>query len=447
MPSGTRRTAWGPIRAGSAGWSARPYWRMRVGSRLPKSAFQNRARSPFQLPSVRLPALKRAITSSRKSASPCMIGAVFARIGLWLRPLVYSPTGDTSWEPVLAEARQVRRAVGITDASSLGKIDVQGKDAATFLDRIYANTFSTLPAGRARYGVMLREDGIVLDDGTTSRLGDSHFLVTTTTQKASDVLEHMEFHAAAVWPELDVRLASVADHWVQIAVAGPRSRDVLARLVSGRDMSDAAFPFMAAGTATIAGVPGRLFRISFSGERAYEVAVPARHGAAVWQALLEAGKPEGIVPYGLDALNLMRIEKGHCAGSELNGQTSADDLGLGRMRKKSGDYVGKVMAARPALAASARLQLVGLRPLDPGERLRGGMHVVAERGATHSLGYLTASCPSSVLPGWLGLALVENGRARHGETVVATSPVHGESVDCRIVSPHFVDPENARVRG
>jgi sarcosine oxidase subunit alpha len=340
----------------------------------------------------------------------------------------------------------VRNGAGITDASSLGKIDVQGKDAARFLDRIYANTFSTLPVGRARYGVMLREDGIVLDDGTTSRLGESHFLVTTTTQKAADVLEHMEFHAAATWPDLDVRLTNVSDHWAQFAVAGPRSRDVLARVVTGRDISEAAFPFMAAGAATIAGVPGRLFRISFSGERAYEVAVPARHALAVWQAILASGAPDGIVPYGLDALNLMRIEKGHCAGSELNGQTGADDLGLGRMRKKAGDYIGKVMAARGALSSPDRLQLVGLRPLDPADRLRGGMHVVRP-GGTRSEGYLTACCPSSVLPGWLGLALVENGRARMGETVAATSPVHGERVACRIVSPHFVDPENIRVKG
>jgi methylglutamate dehydrogenase subunit C len=374
-------------------------------------------------------------------------GAVFARIGLWMRPLVYSHAGDTSWGPVLEEARAVRRSVGLTDASSLGKIDVQGRDAATFLDRVYANGFSSLPVGRARYGLMLREDGIVLDDGTTARLAPDHFLVTTTTAKADDVLVHLEFHAQTVWPELDVRMVNVADQWAQFAVAGPHARMVLSRVVTGCDVSDAAFPFMAAGEAVIAGVTGRLFRISFSGERAYEVAVPARHALTVWQALLAAGADVGIRPYGLDALNLMRIEKGHSAGSELNGQTSAHDLGLGRMLKTKGDFIGRTLALRPGLTDPMRPQLVGIRPRASGERLRGGMHLVAGPGATRSEGYLTAVCMGAEVEGWLALALLENGRARMGESVLATSPVHGESVECTVVSPHFLDADGSRAKG
>jgi sarcosine oxidase subunit alpha len=348
---------------------------------------------------------------------------------------------------VLEEARAVRRSVGITDASSLGKIDVQGKDAAVFLDRIYANTFSTLPVGKARYGLMLREDGIVLDDGTTSRLAEDHFLVTTTTGQAQAVLDHLEFHLQSVWPGLDVTITNVADHWAQFAVAGPNARKVLDGITDGLDLSNAAFPFMAAGNASIAGVPGRLFRISFSGELAYEVSIPAGHALHVWQALLEAGRPLGIRPYGLDALNVMRIEKGHVAGSELNGQTTAGDLGLGKMLKKKGDFIGKVLSQRAGLTDPDRLSLVGVHPVDNRERLRNGAHLVSREEPGRSQGYLTAACMASEGPhDWIGLALVEGGSRRIGETMTATSPVHGEAVEVAIVSHHRLDPENARVK-
>jgi sarcosine oxidase subunit alpha len=378
-------------------------------------------------------------------------GAVFVNIGLWKRPLVYSPSGDTSWGPVLEEARAVRRSVGMTDASSLGKIDVQGPDAATFLDRIYCNTFSTLQIGRARYGVMLREDGIVLDDGTTARLARDHFLMSTTTQKVADVLEHMEWHLQAVWPELDVTLTNVSDHWVQFAVAGPKAREVLAGIVEGRDIANEAFPFMAVCDAAIAiasgaKVPGRLFRISFSGELAYEVAVPAAYAEPVWEAIRDAGTAFAIRPYGLDALNVLRIEKGHVAGAELNGLTTPGDLGLGRMLKKSGDFVGRALGERPALREPTRLQLVGIAPVDASQRLRGGAHLVGLSGSGPSQGYLTSTCMSAEHPGWIGLALLAGGHGRHGEQLVAASPVYGESVTVTVSSPHRVDPENARVR-
>ena len=370
-------------------------------------------------------------------------GAVFVRIGLWMRPLVYSASGDTGWGPVLEEARNVRRAVGLCDVSSLGKVDVQGPDAATFLDRIYANTFSTLPVGRARYGLMLREDGILFDDGTTSRLGPDHFLVTTTTQKSDDVLAHMEWHLQAVWPELEVTLADVADHWAQFAVAGPRARDVLRAVVTGRDLSNESFPFMAAGEAVIAGIPGRLFRISFSGELAYEVAVPAGQALHVWQALLDAGAPHGIRPYALDALNVLRIEKGHVTGGEINGQTTPADLGLGKMLKKRGDFVGRALGARPGLNEPGRLQLVGLRLADGG-RLRGGAHLRHAGGP--SQGFVTAACMAAEGEGWIGLGLLADGASRHGETLTADSPVYAEAVRVVVASPHAVDPENSRVR-
>jgi len=371
-------------------------------------------------------------------------GATFVNTGLWLRPLVYSRAAG--WEPVLEEARAVRRAVGITDVSTLGKIDVQGPDAARFLDFIYANTFSTLAVGRARYGIMLREDGMLFDDGTTSRLGATHFLVTTTTANSAAALEHLEFHLQSVCRDLDVVLTDVCDQWAQFAVAGPRAREVVAAVVTDVDLSNAVFPFMAVAAANIAGIAGRVFRISFSGELAYELAVPARAAQAVWEAVLTAGKPYGIRPYGLDALNTLRIEKGHVTTAELNGNTSADDLGFQRMLKKSGDFVGRSLAARPGLTAPDRLQLVGVRPVDRRQRLRNGMHLAAREARSASLGYITSSTPSVGLEGWVGLALLSGGRQRIGARLVGTSPIHGEVVDLEIVSPHMLDPENARVR-
>ena len=371
-------------------------------------------------------------------------GATFVSTGLWLRPLVYA--AQSGWEPVLAEARAVRRAVGVTDVSTLGKIDVQGPDAARFLDFVYANTFSTLAVGRARYGIMLREDGMLFDDGTTSRLAPGHFLVTTTTANSAAVLEHLEFHLQAVRPELDVVLTDVCDQWAQFAVAGPRAREVLASLVGDLDLSNEAFPFMAVAAANIGGVAGRVFRISFSGELAYELAVPARAALPVWQAILEAGKPHGIRPYGLDALNTLRIEKGHVTTAELNGNTSAADLGFERMLKKSGDFIGRTLGARPGVMSPERLQLVGVRPVDRAQRLRNGTQLVTPAARSASLGYVTSSTPSTELDGWVGLALLAGGRQRIGSRLLGVSPLHNETTELEIVSPHMLDPENLRVR-
>jgi methylglutamate dehydrogenase subunit C len=372
-------------------------------------------------------------------------GATFVPTGLWLRPLVYA--ADTGWEAVLSEARAVRSQVGVTDVSTLGKIDVRGPDAARFLDFIYANTFSTLAVGRTRYGIMLREDGMMFDDGTTARLAADHFVVTTTTANAVAVLEHMEFHLQSSCAALDLLLTDVGDQWAQFAVAGPRAREVVTGVAAGIDLSNEAFPFMAAAAATLAGIAGRLFRISFSGELAYELAVPASAAVRLWSALLEAGAPFGIRPYGLDALNTLRIEKGHVTGAELNGNTSADDLGMGRLLKREGDFIGRALAQRPGLTHEGRLQLVGVRPTDRGQRLRNGMQIVAPGAAAVSLGYVTSSTPSVELEGWVGLALLAGGRRRLGERLLALSPIHEASSEVEVVSPHLLDPENRRVRG
>ncbi|HET7758119.1 MAG TPA: FAD-dependent oxidoreductase, partial [Steroidobacteraceae bacterium] len=371
-------------------------------------------------------------------------GATFASTGLWLRPLAYA--ARAGWDAVLREARTVRASVGLTDVSTLGKLDVQGPDAGRFLDFVYANTFSTLAVGRARYGIMLREDGMLLDDGTTSRLAAGHFLLTTTTANAAAVLEHLEFHLQTVCRELDVVVTDVADQWAQFAVAGPRARAVVTKVVEGLDLSNEAFPFMAVSAATIAGIPGRVFRISFSGELAYELAVPAAHALTAWTALLEAGRPFRLAPYGLDALNTLRIEKGHVTTAELNGNTTAADLGLERLLKKSGDFIGRTLALRPGLTAADRLQLVGVRPLESARPLRNGMQLLAHGSPAASEGYLTSCTPSVEFGGWIALALLAGGRRRLGERLLAVSPVHGLSIPVEITSAHRLDPENLRVR-
>jgi sarcosine oxidase subunit alpha len=380
-------------------------------------------------------------------------GAVWMDAGIWKRPGWYPKDGDADlWASIKREARAVRERVGICDVSTLGKITVEGPDAATFLDRVYANTFSTLPIGRARYGLMLREDGLVFDDGTTSRVGPDRFFVTTTTAQAGPVMQHLEFHLATAWRELDVSLASVTDQWAAVAIAGPRARDVVGAIVEDLDVSNEAFPFMAVGECRVAGIPARLFRISFSGELAYEIAMPAGYAARVWQAAMAAGAPHGIEPYGLEALGLLRIEKGHVAGPELNGQTTAQDLGLGRMMKKKGAFIGRAMAQRPGLVDPARPRLVGLRSVDPARQFRPGAHLIARDRASGSdgrlsQGWVTSVTQSVVQPtGWIGLAMLREGEARIGTTMLAANPLMGEETEVRIVSPHMYDPENLRVR-
>ncbi len=373
-------------------------------------------------------------------------GAVFMDAGQWVRPAYYpAPVDGDGWDSVLREARAARRGVAVCDVSTLGKIDVQGRDAAVFLDRLYTNTFSNLPVGRARYGLMLREDGIVFDDGTTSRLAEDHFFVTTTTANAGPVMQHMEFYLQTVWPDLDVTLASVTDQWAAMSIAGPKARATIERIIEGLDVSNEAFGFMAVADATVKGCPVRVFRISFSGELAYEIATPAGHAQTVWNAVLEAGEAFKIEPYGVEALGLLRIEKGHVTGAELNGQTTAADVGLEKMFKKRGDFVGKVLSQRPGLTDPSRPRLVGVRPVMRGDQLRAGMHLV-ESGTTHSLGWMTAVTRAVELEGWIGLAMLRDGVARIGSRMQAASPLHGALVDVEIVSPHFVDPENARVR-
>ena len=378
-------------------------------------------------------------------------GAVFVEAGAWLRAQYYPKPGEADWlTSVNREVLAVRASVGLCDVSTLGKIDIQGDGAAEFLERVYINGWKALPVGKARYGLMLREDGFVMDDGTTSRLGETHFLMTTTTANAGKVMAHLEFCHQVLWPDLDVRMVSVSEQWAQVAIAGPKARETLRAVVDPEhDISNEAFPYLAAREITVGGgVPARLFRISFSGELAYELAVPADYGEAMMRALMTAGEAFGITPYGTEALGVLRIEKGHVAGNELNGQTTARDLGLGRMMSTKKDFVGRLMAGRAALVDENRPSLVGFKPVDARKRLRAGAHFLGvgqPAAMENDEGYMTSVAHSPHLGSWIGLGLIRNGAARIGERVRAYDPVRDGDVVVEICSPVFVDAEGRRL--
>ena len=379
-------------------------------------------------------------------------GATFVETGLWLRAQWFSRQQDRDWrETVSREVSSVRAGVGICDVSTLGKIDIQGPDAGIFLDRVYTNTFSTLPVGKARYGLMLREDGIAMDDGTTSRIAENHYFMTTTTANAARIMQHLEFCSQVLWPSLDVQMVSVTEQWAQYSIAGPRARDTLRKIIDAEhDIANEAIPYLAVSELTVCGgIKARLFRISFSGELAYEISVPARYGDSIARALMAAGAPFGIVCYGTEALGVMRIEKGHPAGNELNGQTTARDLGLARMMSGKKDYIGRIMADRPGLRDPDRPTLVGLMPVNRVQPLHVGAHFVGlERPASgeNDEGYMTSVAYSPTLGHSIGLGLLRHGPARFGERLRACDPVRGGDVEIEVCNPVFVDPEGVRLR-
>jgi heterotetrameric sarcosine oxidase alpha subunit len=379
-------------------------------------------------------------------------GAVFVDAGLWRRAQYFPRPGETDWlQTVSREVTQTRKYVGVCDVSTLGKIDVQGADAATFLDRLYVNTFSTLGIGKTRYGLMLREDGLVFDDGTAARLGDNHFFVTTTTGNAGPVLQHMEFCHQVLWPELDVQFVSATDQWAQYSLAGPKARALLQRIVDpGHDISNEKFPYLAAGDITaFGGIKARLFRVSFSGELAYEISIPARFGDAGIRRIMEVGAEFGITAYGTEALGVMRIEKGHVAGNELNGQTTARDLGLGKMMSAKKDYIGRAMAGRPGLVDPNRPCFVGFKPVDRKERLYSGAHFIprgADANAKNDHGFMTSVAFSPVNGHWVGLGLLVRGPERYGEILRAYDPLRGHDTPVEVCEPVFHDPKGERLR-
>ncbi|WP_406002668.1 sarcosine oxidase subunit alpha family protein [Streptomyces sp. NBC_00829] len=378
-------------------------------------------------------------------------GALFENVGQWKRPWYYPLDGEDMKTAVLRECSAAREGVAFMDASTLGKIDVQGPDAAVFLDRLYTNMMSTLKVGMIRYGVMCRLDGMVFDDGTVIRIAENRFLVTTTTGNAAAVLDWMEEWLQTEWPELRVHCTSVTEQWSTVALVGPRSRDVLGALAPDLAVDNDSFPFMAWRESSVAGIPARVCRISFSGELAYEINVSPWEARALWEALDEAGSPYGITPYGTETMHVLRAEKGYpIIGQDTDGTVTPQDLGMGwAVSKKKPDFIGKRSHARADTTRPDRKHLVGLLPEDPESFLPEGTHLVADsvlpEPPVPMLGHVTSSYHSAALGRTFALALIKGGRDRIGERLYA--PVGDRLVPVTVASPVLYDPEGARRDG
>jgi sarcosine oxidase subunit alpha len=374
-------------------------------------------------------------------------GAVFEDVGQWKRPRYFPRDGEDMDAAVSRECLAVRRAAGMLDASTLGKIEVVGPDAAVFLDRMYTNRMSTLAVGSIRYGFMLGLDGMVADDGVAMRVADDRFFVTTTTGNAAMVLDRFEEWLQTEWPELRVYCTSVTEQWADVAVAGPRAREVLDALGIDLDLSTAAFPFMTFRDGTVAGIPARVARVSFTGELSYEILVDGRRALELWEAVTGAGEPFGVTPYGTEAMHVLRAEKGFViVGQDTDGTVSPDDLGMGWIvRKDNSDFIGRRSLGRTDTARLGRKQLVGLLS---DELLPEGAQLVEEdtgRIPMAMIGHVTSSYRSPALDRPIALAMVERGRERHGQTIHV--PLPDRTIAVEIASPVFYDPEGARHDG
>jgi sarcosine oxidase subunit alpha len=378
-------------------------------------------------------------------------GAVFENVGQWKRPRFYPRTNESMDAAVFRECAAARTQVAAVDISTLGKIDIQGPDAGNLLDRLYTNTFSTLAVGSCRYGVMCRTNGMVFDDGVTSRIGERRYLMTTTTGNAGAVIDHLEEWLQTEWPDLRVHATDVTEQWCSVAIVGPRSRDVIAKLAPELDVSRSAFPFMTWRDAVIADTAARVFRISFSGELAYEVNVPWWNGVALWDAVMATGQQFDIAPYGTEALHVLRAEKGYpIVGQETDGSVTPHDLGMTSLVSIKKDFIGRRSLLRSDLIRHDRKQLVGLLPVDPTEVLPEGAQLVAadanlSRVPVPMLGHVTSSYRSAALGRTIALGLVKDGRARIGGMVRA--PLKDHIVDAVITSSVMFDPENRRRDG
>ena len=381
-------------------------------------------------------------------------GAVFEDVGQWKRPRYYPHPGEDMDDAVLRECAAVRDGVGILDGSTLGKIDVSGRDAAELLDRIYTNLMSSLKVGSIRYGVMCGVDGMVIDDGTVMRLAEDRFITFTTTGGAAKILDWMEEWLQTEWPQLQVSLASVTDHWATFPVVGPRSRDVIGAVFADLDVANEAFPFMTWRDTSLDGVPVRVARVSFSGELAFEVNVNFWHAPSVWERLMAAGRPYGITPYGTETMHVLRAEKGYpIIGQDTDGTVSPHDLGMAwAVSKKKLDFIGKRSFSRPENQNPLRKQLVGLLPVDRVTRLPEGSQIVEfcqddalPPPPVPMLGHVTSSYRSAELGRTFALALVKAGQARIGETLHV--PVDGSLVAVEVTGSVLVDPEGARRDG
>jgi sarcosine oxidase, subunit alpha len=372
------------------------------------------------------------------------LGAHWWEAGGWLRPACYPKKGETPAQAVLREASAVRAGVGIFDASPLGKIEVTGPDAAKFLDRFYVNGIAKLEEGRVRYGLMLNENGVIIDDGTVARLGREQFLVTTTSAGATRIAAWLEEWRQCEWPDLEAFVTPVTTQWATFTVAGPRARQLLARFRTDIAFDWRSMPHMSMRRGHFAGVPARLYRVSFSGELGYEINVPTRYGASLWSQLLKAGADFGVIPYGVETVLLLRLEKGFLhVGVDTDGTTSPADVGWGEIAaKRKSDFIGKRSLSRRDNLRADRRQLVGLAAVD-GSALTPGAHLRLAGTTEGSDGWVTSACRSPALGKAIALALLRGGRARLGERVA----IHdlGRTGEATIVPRTFLDPEGKRL--
>jgi sarcosine oxidase subunit alpha len=381
-------------------------------------------------------------------------GAEFEVVGQWLRPWYYPQDGEDMDAAVARECRAARTGVGMMDASTLGKIEVQGHDAGEFLNRIYTNAFMKLPVGSARYGVMCKADGMMFDDGVTLRLADDRYFLTTTTGGAAGVLDWLEEWLQTEWPELDVYCTSVTEQWSTVAVVGPMSRAVIAKVAPRLEVSNDAFPFMTFRETELAsGIPARICRISFSGELAFEINVPGWYGRSVWEDVFAAGQEFGITPYGTETMHVLRAEKGYpIVGQDTDGTVTPQDAGMEWIVSKQKDFVGRRSYSRADNVRADRKHLVGLLPVDRTTRLPEGSQVI-EAGPSLAdrpipvpmLGHVTSSYHSVALERPFALALIKGGRDRIGEVLVA--PVGDQLVEVEVTSPVLYDPEGTKRDG
>ncbi|WLR91811.1 sarcosine oxidase subunit alpha [Shinella zoogloeoides] len=377
-------------------------------------------------------------------------GAVFEDVGNWKRAWYYPRSGETMHDAVNRECRTVRNAAGLFDASTLGKIEVVGPDAGEFMNLMYTNAWDTLKPGRCRYGIMLREDGFVYDDGVVGRLAEDRFHVTTTTGGAPRVMHHMEDYLQTEFPHLKVWLTSTTEQWAVIAVQGPKAREILEPLVEGIDISNEAFPHMSVREGKICGVPTRLFRMSFTGEAGYEVNVPADYGQAVWEAIWARAEPLGACAYGTETMHVLRAEKGYIiVGQDTDGTVTPHDASLSwAVSKKKADFVGIRGLKRPDLVKEGRKQLVGLLTKDPNVVLEEGAQIVAdpnEPKPMKMLGHVTSSYWSENCGRSIAMALVAGGQARMGQTLYV--PMPDRTIAVEVSDMVFIDKEGGRLNG
>ncbi|MCO7552788.1 sarcosine oxidase subunit alpha [Metapseudomonas otitidis] len=375
-------------------------------------------------------------------------GAEFEDVGQWKRPWYFPKNGEDLHAAVARECKAVRESVGILDASTLGKIDIQGPDAREFLNRVYTNAWTKLDVGKARYGLMCKEDGMVFDDGVTACVGDNHFIMTTTTGGAARVMEWLELYHQTEWPEMKVYFTSVTDHWATMTLSGPNSRKLLAE-VTDIDLDKDAFPFMSWKEGKVGGVPARVFRISFTGELSYEVNVQADYALGVWKQLIEAGKKYNLTPYGTETMHVLRAEKGFIiVGQDTDGSVTPDDLGMGWCvgRNKPFSWIGWRGMNREDCLREDRKQLVGLKPLDPNKVLPEGAQLVFDPKQAipmKMVGHVTSSYMSASLGHAFALAVVKGGLKRMGERVFAPL-ADGSVIEAEICSSVFYDPKGDR---